>query len=517
MAYVGNQPSKGQWRKLSDLSGSFNGVTTTFTTSVPPGTSEYYVTAGSASQLLISLGGVIQQPDTDYTVSTNSITFTTAPAAGLSFFGVLCGDALNTGTPSDGSVTTAKLAGSLSVGLTGGSASTPSLYFTGDANTGIYSPGADQVAISTGGTGRLFVNASGNVGLGTSTPGSILTAKGPIASTSDWGNLGITSEFAINSANRIYNGLYFLDSGTSGSAGIGFSYDGTGYKLHIGTASSISSGISTALTVDRSQRVGIGNNFPWQLLHVGSSDGAIRVGASASGLDITHSNSGFTVAEIKQLYATTNDAAQLKIISGFTTFHTGTSNSERARLDAAGRLLVGTTTADTSGNALLQVNGSIKGTITSGTAVASTSGTAIDFTGIPSWVKRVTVMFNQVSLSGTSNIQIQLGTSGGVETSGYAGVSQYFGSGAASSAPTAGAQLLLAVPAAANTMAGQVIITNITGNAWAIWGMVGASNAYSGMTICNKSLSGTLDRVRITTVNGTDTFDAGSINILYEG
>lgn len=109
MAYVGNQPAAGQWRRLSDISGSFDGVTTTFTTSVPPGTSEYYVTAGSASQLLISLGGVIQEPEVDFTVSTNSITFTTAPAASLSFFGILCGDALNTQTPSDGTVTAAKL------------------------------------------------------------------------------------------------------------------------------------------------------------------------------------------------------------------------------------------------------------------------------------------------------------------------------------------------------------------------------------------------------------------------
>ena len=93
MAYVGNTPSRGQWRKLTDISGSFNGVTTTFTTSVPPGTSQYHVTGGTASQLIISLGGVIQEPDVDYSVSTNSITFTTAPAAGLSFHGVLCGDA----------------------------------------------------------------------------------------------------------------------------------------------------------------------------------------------------------------------------------------------------------------------------------------------------------------------------------------------------------------------------------------------------------------------------------------
>lgn len=117
MAYVGNTPSRGQWRKLTDISGSFNGVTTTFTTSVPPGTSDYYVTAGSASQLIISVGGVIQEPDVDYTVSTYSITFTTAPAAGLSFFGVLCGDALDGFTPADGSVTTSKLANGLSVNL----------------------------------------------------------------------------------------------------------------------------------------------------------------------------------------------------------------------------------------------------------------------------------------------------------------------------------------------------------------------------------------------------------------
>jgi hypothetical protein len=109
VAYIGTQITAGNYRKLTNLASSFNGVTTTFTLSVPPGTSPYYVTPTSTYQLLISVGGIIQQPDTDYTVSTNTITFTTAPAAGLSFFGILMGDALNIGTPSDGTVTTAKL------------------------------------------------------------------------------------------------------------------------------------------------------------------------------------------------------------------------------------------------------------------------------------------------------------------------------------------------------------------------------------------------------------------------
>jgi len=166
VAYVGNTPSRGQWRKLTDISGSFNGVTTTFTTSVPPGTSQYHVTAGTASQLIISVGGVIQQPDVDYSVSTNSITFTTAPAAGLSFYGILCGDALNTGVPSDGSITTAKLGGNLTVDLASGTAADPSLTF--DTNTGLYSPGEDQVAVSTGGTERFRVDASGRLLVGIS-------------------------------------------------------------------------------------------------------------------------------------------------------------------------------------------------------------------------------------------------------------------------------------------------------------------------------------------------------------
>lgn len=117
MAYVGNSPARGEWRKLTDISSSFNGSTTTFTTSVPPGTSEYYVTAGSPNQLIISLGGVIQEPGVDYTVSTNSITFTTAPTSGLSFFGVLAGDALNVGTVSDGTITDAKIAANAEISV----------------------------------------------------------------------------------------------------------------------------------------------------------------------------------------------------------------------------------------------------------------------------------------------------------------------------------------------------------------------------------------------------------------
>lgn len=158
--------------------------------------------------------------------------------------------------------------------------------------------------------------------------------------------------------------------------------------------------------------------------------------------------------------------------------------------------------------------------LVSGTAVASTSGTSIDFTGIPSWVKRITVMYNGVSTNGTSNYQIQIG-SGSFTTSGYSSGCAYMGGTGATTTGnfiTSGFFIVLA-PAASSAHSGIVTIANVSGNNW-----VYSSNLYYGNSSIylitgagnSPTLSGLLDRVRITTVNGTDTFDAGSINILYE-
>jgi len=181
VAYIGNPPYLGQWRKLDDISGSFNGATTTFTTSVAGSN----VTAGTAQQLLVSLGGVIQSPNTDYTVTTNSITFTTAPASGLSFSAVLMGDTLNTGAPSDGAVTTSKLASNLTVDLALGSNSAPSLSF--DSDSGLYSPADNNVSVATAGGERLRIKASGEVRYVTGfTVGTLPTGEtGDIARVTD--------------------------------------------------------------------------------------------------------------------------------------------------------------------------------------------------------------------------------------------------------------------------------------------------------------------------------------------
>jgi hypothetical protein len=153
--------------------------------------------------------------------------------------------------------------------------------------------------------------------------------------------------------------------------------------------------------------------------------------------------------------------------------------------------------------------------ITSGTAVASTSGTSIDFTSIPSWVKRITVLFNSVSTSGSSHLLVQIGA-GSVTTSGYAvSTGTAINSGTTTFYASSTAGFLIFNGNAANIFNGTSTIFNVSSNTWTNTHVIGGTDAsrHGGGSI---GLGGTLDRVRITTVNGTDTFDAGSINILYE-
>ena len=156
----------------------------------------------------------------------------------------------------------------------------------------------------------------------------------------------------------------------------------------------------------------------------------------------------------------------------------------------------------------------VRGGVISGTAVASTSGVSIDFTGIPSWAKRITVMFNGVSTNGTSQGLIQLG-SGSFTTSGY--TSQWVLTGIGTLNGTVSTGLSWFHGSAGEEKIGHLVITNVSGNLWVCSGVLRVGSGYMSSQAGSVTLSGTLDRVRITTVNGTDAFDAGSINILYEG
>ena len=191
--------------------------------------------------------------------------------------------------------------------------------------------------------------------------------------------------------------------------------------------------------------------------------------------------------------------------------------------------LTSNTLSSTAGAGNLEYNGQFYATdtnasraqlerIVQSTAVASTSGTTIDFTGIPAWAKRITIMFNGVSTNGSSSYLVQIG-SGSTTITGYGSSSGGSANATTPSVSLSTAGFIIYNDAAASVISGAMQIYNISSNNWVSNHSVGRTNVAVFFTGGGNSpaLSGTLDRVRITTVNGTDTFDAGSINIMYEG
>ena len=149
--------------------------------------------------------------------------------------------------------------------------------------------------------------------------------------------------------------------------------------------------------------------------------------------------------------------------------------------------------------------------ITRGTAVATTSGTSVDFTSIPSTVKRITVMFDAVSNSGGAEYLIQIGDAGGIETTGYVSQSS---DRSADDSSTVGF-IISRGNSSSSVNYGTIIINNFSGNIWSSSGIFSRGSVVASST-GSKTLSATLDRIRITTVGGTNTFDAGQVNIMYE-
>ena len=184
--------------------------------------------------------------------------------------------------------------------------------------------------------------------------------------------------------------------------------------------------------------------------------------------------------------------------------------------DTSGQVTIAAPAVAGTNTLTLQAATATNAVNTLATAVASTSGTSIDFTGLPSWIKRITVMFSGVSLSGTANPLIQIGA-GSVTTSGYISSGAAVAGAGSTGMLSSTAGFVMNSSGAANVVSGHMVITTLGSNVW-----VSSHSAKYSTTFClfgggDITLGGALDRVRITTTNGTDTFDAGSVNILYEG
>lgn len=183
----------------------------------------------------------------------------------------------------------------------------------------------------------------------------------------------------------------------------------------------------------------------------------------------------------------------------------------------------GTTTQDiltvNAAGLITMVNGEILtvSKIQSGISQAATSGTSITFTGIPSWAKRITLMLNGVSKNSTSPIRVRIG-SGSVEATGYLGMAlrSLTGGAVGTASITAGFDCAGA-DVAASTNHGMIILTLVSANTWSCVLNVGLADASTmNTTTGTKTTAGALDRISLTSVNGTDTFTAGSVNIFYE-
>jgi hypothetical protein len=240
-----------------------------------------------------------------------------------------------------------------------GTAAAPTYTFTTDPDTGIYSPGANQVAISTNGTGRLFVDASGRIGAGTASPSSYNANGDDLVIVNTGANAGITVATGSSFASRIY----FAD-GTTGSETL------AGFLDYNHSTDSLAFGVNASerMRLDSSGRLGLGTSSPGATLDV---NGKLRLSSTednqlewVTGAQTWRSN---VVSGGKwYLYDVTNAKFPLDVFANTTckldinTSHVAftTNNTERARIDSSGRLLVGTsTTISTVINAGLQVQG----------------------------------------------------------------------------------------------------------------------------------------------------------------
>ncbi|CAB4214171.1 hypothetical protein UFOVP1459_19 [uncultured Caudovirales phage] len=400
--------------------------------------------------------------------------------------------------------------------------------------------GSDATAVS-GTTTSLIHYRANQSSLGTA------TVSNQYGFTSDNGLIGATNNYAFNAANTAavtagktaYGFRSDIDIATGGGTTYGFYASGTADNYFLGDVSigNVTAPLSK-LVVSANATTTLQTATTGTLAHFANATDTSAVllldsHGTASGLrnEITFRRSRGTAASPSAL----TSGNQIGAITGYgygASAYSATSRasiimnaSENWTASAQGTSIAINTTASgtitptevvTIGN-----DGIVTGTagnlmLVSGTAVASTSGTSISFTGIPSWVKRVTVMFSGISTSGTSDhiIRLGYGATPTYVTSGYLGTSTTQG-GTSTSFSTG--LMFNSSAAAADAWSGIATITNITGNVWTMTSMIGNTvNNNARFGAGNVSTTTVLTAVRITTVNGTDTFDAGSINIMYE-
>ena len=316
MAYLGRQPAIGRYAKLDDFASSFNGSTTTF--NLTSGGDAQVVQ--SEAQLIVSLGGIIQEPETDYTVSGSQISFTTAPLSGDDFFAILFGDTFNVGVPSDNTIQNRHIKSDASIAMSKLDGSSGSLSALTVDNVIV---NGSKVRIGAGATGSL----GGNLEVSTGSTGAIAT-------------------FAGASADELYV--------TNRSAGIvGFTTNSAdSFEVKSNTTQLVDQSNASIATFTTATSNIVGN------LGVNTASPAFT--GSGGGIEVTNSTAAIVRAESSagalQLKRDGSVGSLFDLSAGLAL---GASNSEVMRL-LSGMVLVGKTTTTITSNALqasLQIMG----------------------------------------------------------------------------------------------------------------------------------------------------------------
>jgi len=509
----------------------------------------------TSSLALNSTNGTIA----NFTASTANITLGTIPTLTA---GTTTGTA---GVFTSGTITTGVIPT-----LTAGTTTSTNAVVTNGTITNLSATTSTFLGTITGstnvvniGSGQIYKDASGNVGIGNASPNGTLDVSGSlIVRGYNTSNTSVTAQngFALGtvakntspSAGQGAISILSNDASNRLEASVSLISDATASnrRLAIGV---VEQGVAhrNVTIAESGGNVGIGTTSPDSVLSVYAPDKttpAISARYNAAGFKAglsVYNSLGFPYLSFNSnpvAGATNNATYDINGVASKIDFATGSGSadiifsnaasgtagstiswSERMRIASAGQIGIGGANYGTSGQALVSNGASAApswqsvSAITMATAVASTSGTAIDFTGIPSGVKRITVMFNGVSTNGTSPYEIRIG-SGSIDNSGYLGSAQNFDTTAISNSGNFSSGFRLCGATSAVIVAyGNSVITHMGSNIFTFVSQLARTDLAAQFSSSGlKTISGTLDRLRITTTHGINTFDAGSINILYE-
>ena len=460
-----------------------------------------------------SVDGIVQLSDsTSTTSSTLAATLTAVKAAY---------DLADAALPKAGGVIT----GALEIGNTG------SLVFEGSTSDGnettitVADPTADRTITFPNVTGNVVTTGdSGTVTSAMIADGAIVNADinasaaivdtklATIATAGKVSNSATTATNA-NTASAIVardaSGNFAAGTITANLTGtasnVTTNADLTGDVTSVGNATAIAAGVIVNANINASAGIALSK------LATGALPTAITV-ASANIVDgtIVNADINASAAIVDTKLATIATAG--KVSNSATTATNANTASAIVARDGSGNFTAGTITAALTGTA------SGNSRLVRGTSVASTSGASITFTSLPTWVRKLTMMINGVSTNGTADILLRLSTGGVFASSGYVSNMQGVQGGVATTGVSNLVGFVISQSAADAVATGTYQFVNNDGNGWIGTGVFAKEQATVGAFGAGRvTLGGTLDGIQIVTANGSDTFDAGSVNIIYEG